>query len=282
MPKKAHNQGRTGRLLLAQKIRHEHHTDGFFGLVIQGKQRIGKSSYSQQALAESHGKWELQYAKSLKREVPVCVESNYEAVKDWVVFKPQEFLDLVLVVEEKEQAIVWDDAGYWLFALDWYEDFVKSVSKFMQLAGTIFAGIILTTPNMALISSKVMASLPNYYTCTVTKHGKDTFFNRPRLAKVYESWNYPDGKKGGVWTRWKDNFNAMLPDDYFQWYKPVRDEYLLMAKKLLSKEVRSLKKKDTKSEEAEYMETVHTATGGSEKLKEVNEVLANIESSLQG
>lgn len=280
MPKSSKSMGKTGRLILGQKINAEHKTDGFFGLVVQGKQRIGKSSYTQQSLAEACGKWEKMYVKSLKRESMVCVERDYEAVKEWVVFKPEEFLDLTLKVDVKSRAVIWDDAGYWLFALDWYEEFVKAVSKFMQLAGTLFAAIILTTPNQTLISSKVMASLPNYYVCNVTKTKADTYSLRPRVAKVYESWNYPDGKKGGVYVRWRDRFNAMLPDSHFAWYKPVRDGYLDLAKKLLKKEVRSLKKQSvSQTEESEYMEAVAKATGGAEHIKEITEVLGQIEES---
>ena len=73
------------------------------------------------------------------------------------MFKPEEFLDKVLEVDEKEKALIWDDAGYWLFSLDWYEPFVKAVSRWMQVAGTQFACIILTTPKRSLISSKVLA-----------------------------------------------------------------------------------------------------------------------------
>jgi len=85
MPKKANLLGNTGRLLLAKKIRKEHLSDGFFGLVVQGRQRIGKSSYTQQSLAESNGSWERQYVEALSREANVCVKRNYEAVKNWSV-----------------------------------------------------------------------------------------------------------------------------------------------------------------------------------------------------
>jgi len=47
--------GKTGRLILGQKINAEYQTDGFFDLVVQGKQRIGKSSYVSQCLAEAQG-----------------------------------------------------------------------------------------------------------------------------------------------------------------------------------------------------------------------------------
>ena len=58
MPKRTKAKGNTGRLMLAQKINAEYMTDGFFGLVVQGRQRIGKSSYTQRCLAESYGEWE--------------------------------------------------------------------------------------------------------------------------------------------------------------------------------------------------------------------------------
>ena len=44
------------------------------------------------------------------------MKADYESVKPWMVFKPEEFLDKVLKVEEK--ALIWDDVGYWLFSLD--------------------------------------------------------------------------------------------------------------------------------------------------------------------
>jgi len=55
MPKSSKRMGKTGRLILAQKINAEYMSDDFSGLVVQGKQRIGKSSYTQQCLAESYG-----------------------------------------------------------------------------------------------------------------------------------------------------------------------------------------------------------------------------------
>jgi len=74
MPKQPKSRGKTGRLILAQKINAECMSDGFFGQVVQGKQRIGKSSYTQQSLAEAFGDWDKMYAPSLKRESGVCEE----------------------------------------------------------------------------------------------------------------------------------------------------------------------------------------------------------------
>lgn len=262
-------------LQLALKINQEQRFDGFSAICIEGKQRLGKSSYGSQCLAEANGKW------TFKPKLIRCDEPDYEAVKPWMVFPPKEFLNLVLNVETgtKEKAAFWDDAGFWLFALDWYEPFVKAVSRYVQLAGRQFAFLILTTPNKRLISGKVLEALPDLYVCKVVRSGKDTYYRRPRVAKVYEKWDYPDGKKGGVKTRWRDKFNAMLPDEFFKWYKPRSDHYMDIGIKILQSEVRKLGSKMDTKDKAEVMETVHTAVGDPSRLTEIHEVLKNLEST---
>ena len=96
-------------LHLAQRVLKETAYDGFFALVVDGVQRIGKSSYVIKGLAFANGEW-------VYEPEPICVKADYESVKPWMVFKPEEFLDLVLKVEEK--ALICDDVGYWLFSLD--------------------------------------------------------------------------------------------------------------------------------------------------------------------
>ena len=114
---------------------------------------------------------------------PRCVKPDFDSVKPWVIFKPQEFLDKVLEVDEKQKCLIWDDAGYWVFSLDWYEPFVKAVSRWMQVAGTQFACIILMTSEQSLISSKILAALPNHHICHITKtrNEKNTYYKRLRF-----------------------------------------------------------------------------------------------------
>jgi len=258
---------------LAWRINDEYLFDGFAGIVVEGRQRVGKSSYVSQALASAFGEWEY------KPEIR-CVQPNFEAVKPWMVFPPKEFLELVLNQTKKEKAVIWDDAGFWLFALDWYEPFVKSVSRYIQLAGRQFAFLILTTPNKNLISSKVLAALPSMYVCKVVRnraYGRDSYKFRPRIAKVYEKWDYPDGKKGGVKTRWKDNFNCILDDSFYEWYKPKSEHYMDIGLEILRREVNKITKKMDRKDEEEKMEKVFQVTGNPEKLNELDEVIKNLE-----
>lgn len=261
-------------LQLAWRINHEQKFDGFGAICIEGKQRIGKSSYSSQSLAEAQGEWSF-HGRTIK-----CEEANFDEVKPWMVFPPKEFLALVLDIPigVKEKAAIWDDAGFWLFALDWYEPFVKAVSRYMQLCGRQFGFLILTTPSKKLISGKVLEALPDLYVCKIVRRGKDTVVRRPRLAKVYERWDYPDGKKGGVKTRWRDRFDAMLPDSFFKWYKPKSDKYMNIGLEILKKEVMVLRARMDKREKGDFMEKVHTVAGDPELIKEFGEVLGNLES----
>lgn len=260
-------------LKLAWKINHEYVFDGFFGMIVEGKQRIGKSSYACQSLASAFGEWS--YTEEADGVVyATCTKPNYEEVKRWVVFPPKQFLQKVMEVPigRKEKALYWSDAGFWLFVLDWYAPFVKAVAKYLQLSGRQFGVILLSSPNKKLISSKVMESIPEMYVCRVIKLGSDSTRFRPRLAKVYQRWDYPDGKKGGVKTRWRDKFNALMPDTFFGWYKPISDHYLDIGKRMLQREIAAMQKKSNKTKE-EHMEVVHEVVGDPEVLSEVHEVL---------
>lgn len=278
MPSKLSWQGSIKKpySLTAWNINQAYYFDGFFPVVVEGVQRIGKSAYSSKAFAQAFGEWVV-------KPEPRCVKANLDAVKDWMTFLPREYLDIIMDVHEKERGLILDDAGLWLYALDWYQPFVKAVNKWMQVCGTRFGSIFLTTPNKNLISSKVLDALPELRVCRVVKRGKDSYDNRPRLAKLYQRWDYPDGKKGGVKTRWSDKFNAMLPDNYFNWYKPRRDKYVDIALTLLRSEIRKIDQKlsgrdiEKAAEEEGIMETVHRVVGDESHLKEVNEVIRDLE-----
>lgn len=259
---------------LAWRINHEHYLDGFFGMIVEGKQRIGKSSFCCQSLAEAFGEWE--YEEEGDTMYAHCKKPNYEEVKKWVVFPPKQFLDKILSIDigDKEKAIYWSDAGFWLFVLDWYQPFVKSVAKYIQLSGRQFAAVFFSTPNKKLLSSKVIESIPEIYVCRIIKESRDTPRFRPRIAKIYERWDYPDGKKGGVRTRWHDKFNAIMPDHFFSWYKPISDHYLEIGRDILEAEVAAMRKKTkTQDELEEQLDKVAKVVGEPNRLKEVSEVL---------
>lgn len=270
--------------ITAWEINQAYYFDAFMAQVIEGRQRIGKSSYGSKAMAQAFGEWTLENVNGVKE--PRCVKSNFEEVKPWMTFLPKEYLQIIMDVVEKERGLILDDAGIWLYSLDWYDPFVKSVNKWMQVGGTRFGTLLMTTPNKRLISGKVLEALPDLKVCRISKIGYDSLYSRPRLARVYEVWDYPDGKRGGVKTMWEDKFNAMLPNDYYAWYKPKREQYVDVALRLMQSDLVKAKQKyegmsvDEKIKVAEregIMEDVHKVVGDPEQLAEVDEVIKILE-----
>ncbi|RLF99480.1 MAG: hypothetical protein DRN49_04330 [Thaumarchaeota archaeon] len=265
-------------LTLAWYIRAAYRLDDFFAVITEGVQRIGKTSLSSQASAEAFGEWEVYEVKKYGVNLPAvgCTKPNYDKVKEHMVFLPREFLNVVTRLEtgKKQPVLIWDDAGFWLYALDWYEPFVKAVNKYIQLAGRQFSCIIFTTPSQHLISSKVLQAMPDFCLCRITKIGFDTPRRKLRQAKFYQRWDYPDGTKGGVYLYWVDRFDAMLPDEFYRWYKPISDGYLEQGKKLLKREVRRLDRRAAReSKPDEVMEQAYKLAGDPDKLKEIDEIL---------
>jgi len=253
-------------------------------MVIEGKQRIGKTSYVSQGMAEAHGEWSYNPFRE-------CVKKEFgQEMRKWITFPPEEFLDVILDVgiTEKHRAILWDDAGFWLFVLDWYDPFVKTVAKYIQLAGRQFGCVLFTTPSQKLMSGKVLDAMPDLLVCKVVhdwEKGEDTGKVRPRLASIYERWDYPDGKKGGVRKRWRDRFNAILPDEYFAWYQPKSQHYLDEAMQILKAERQIMRLKlekrasaaeEAKKQESNLQEAIIKVAGSEERLKEVDEVIKQL------
>ncbi len=58
--------------------------------------------------------------------------------KEDLVFSPQDFIKLVpWLISEKRKAkcILWVDAGLWTYALDWFDHWIKSATKFLNGLG---------------------------------------------------------------------------------------------------------------------------------------------------
>lgn len=206
-------------------------------IVYGGLLGTGKSSYCIKALAEVLGSH-----PGRADNVP-----NYEAVKEYIVFPPNEFVDRVLHQKKREKAICWDDMGLWLFALNWYDPFVKATVKYFNVMRTDWAAIIGNTPSPKMVVGKIQA-FPESIRVKIKKAASNIDHpRRPRLAQAYRLWSTPDLKRTGVTTRgmWRDEYSALLPDDfYFNWYKPKRDEYAQIAKELMFKELEKLKKRE--------------------------------------
>lgn len=227
----------------AKMIMHAYKVDEFLPWIVYGPLGWGKSAYSIKVAALIYGNMK---------------EYNFEAVKNYIVFHPKEFIKRCeeMDMDRRDPVLIWDDAGLWLHALDHQHPFTKSVAKYLNVARTDWGSLIFTTPWPAWIIKKVRG-LPQ---CMMTKIMKDVdsqpsvipgrrILYKKRIARTYRSWVAPDMKKTGVRTIHEDRFTAWLPDDFFDWYKPMRNRFAEVAKHMMARALKRAKMVEMKPEE---------------------------------
>lgn len=186
---------------------------------------IGKSTLTIKVLAEIKGRPKPQ----LVDEWPL----DYEQVKTRVKFYPEDVVDLCKELTDKgrrEEAFIWDDAGLWLNAMEWNDPFVIAFTKYLNIARTNWAAIILTTPVPEWVLKKFRTSEGLIFVKITKVPGAKTYKGRIREARAYRRWIHPDRTKHGVRSLFNMVYDASLPNDfYYDWYKPLRDSYAKAA-----------------------------------------------------
>lgn len=206
-----------GGLALAKEIQSAYEKNQSRQVVIYGETGVGKSVYAIKVLKQLYDD-----------------PQHPEEWKQYIVFTPEQFITLVTkLLREKRRAkcIVWDDAGYWLFALDWNDPKVKAAMKMFQVSRTVTAAIIFTTPAVQMIIKKIQA----FEGIRIGKVMKRTSGDSNlRLCKVYRNTIAAFGKRY-VKQKYEDDFSVMLPDGDYNWYAPIRERYLEDATELMKK-----------------------------------------------
>jgi len=214
--------------------------------IVYGPYGYGKTAFSIKVLAQVYGKYD---------EDGNLVEPCYDwhVIRNHLFFHPKEFIDALLDSEkiksqheydnEKIKCIVWDDAGFWLYSLMWYDRFVKAVGQYMNVARTHFSSIIFTTPSPNNVIKKIRG-LPQLITVKIMKASNDRFPSQRfrRIARGYRWWRLPDMKKQGVKPLFEDRFSCKLPDDIYEEYMKMRSEYADYAVLMMKKELEILQK----------------------------------------
>ena len=224
-------------LVTAHLINKAYYRDEFKLFIVYGPLGIGKSAYALKVAKEVYDDW--------------------DTVKNHIVFHPEDFVARCLSMSEKgkrDKVLVWDDAGLWLFAMDFTNPFIKAILKYMNVARTNWGALILTTPTPTWVLYK-MRTFPQTINIKITKMESGdtpghTTPRRMRIARAYRSWVAPDFKKQGVRTIYEDHYDAMLPNDLFwDWYKPLRDSYAKQAAQLMQTELNKVSEKIAKKAE---------------------------------
>lgn len=173
---------------------------------VYGPLRYGKTSYGMKTLAALYGTWDP------------------EVLKKFVVYAPEELIPALDIPRKygKQPALLWDDAGVHLSAMKWEDPILKRICEAFNLIGTLYAGVILTTPLPTYVIKKIRG-LPSCASIRIYKMNGNP--NKPRTARGYYQWLAPDMKKSGVKPFINDEFSAILPTKFYEWYEPYRNKY---------------------------------------------------------
>ena len=224
--------------------------DEFKPFIIQGDNGFGKSSYANTLIADVYGQifnnghpfWgDYNYGDRFTKEIrewfemhigfqPIEVLDEWQFKdkrEDWLnkrlgpyprsLFNNWQFKD-----KKRDYVYHWDDAGAFLHSLDFQDPFVKETGKYMQLVRTDWACVIFSAISAEDITSKVRG-LRNAIIIDIIKNS-DKYHPFRRIASAY-IWR--ENYKGRAWKdyQWEDVFNAHVPNDFYDWYHPLRDKY---------------------------------------------------------
>jgi len=223
-------------LALTSKINKAFYGDEFKSFILYAPLGLGKTALAIQCLLE------LYFLKDIRKAILdhgarcnvwdyIDNEKVLNMVKTHLVFHPKNFLLACRRLTERDKALLWDDAGLWLFSLDFKDPFVNAVSKFMSVARTKFGAIIFTTPHPSHVIKKIR-TLPDAVVVKVYKYTNSRWL---RKAKHYQWWSTPDGKKSGVRGKEVEKFSCHIPDFIYDWYLPLRKRYADMALDMMQK-----------------------------------------------
>ena len=203
---------------LIQKALHNNECRNF---IAYGPLGYGKTSFALQVLMEVYG------------------TQDPDILSKYFFFDPKEFLAKVTKFKKQVPAVAWDDAGVWLYYMDFQSGLIKSVSKLMQLIRTRTASVIYTTPTPTLILGR-LRNFPQTTTLKISKIGgepRPNYKNNMRRVTAYQSYLLPDLHKQRVRKLYVDDFSCMLDQDVYEWYTEERRGYIEQIEEQLQGEL---------------------------------------------
>ncbi len=163
---------------------------------------------------------------------------------DYMGWNPEDNVNRWLDLTERIPCYHWDDAGYWLFSLNWNDPLLIGVQEYMNVVGTDMNCLLLSTPDPTWILSKIATNPGMMRIKIIKRYGSRRSLSPPpsvrfgRRAIGYRPYRLPDLKKTGVNKILVDDFSCKFPDHFYSWYKPTRDKYAKAAKLAIKEALR--------------------------------------------
>ena len=275
---------------LSKRLVHNHYDDECEIFMVYGTpQGIGKTGYVNHVLADLHGYLkckdeELVRAMWVKPEQATSMpkwESDWKTAETLNFYPPDEVVDKCLYMLDHDivdVAFHWDDAGTWLYVMEYHDPFVIAFMEYLGLARSNWkGGIILSTPFKEWILRKLQTA-EGILQIKITKPaGTDRrYIWKPRKATCYKKVRYP-GSTRAYWPRqFIDRFIAIMPDSFYEWYEPRRNKYakLVAVKMKLAVQKRKTRGWDVSKAE-EVLEQMEKHIGrANDKAQDLREAIS--------
>lgn len=200
-----------------------------------GPHGVGKSAYMAKCLSQAYQTWDP------------------EVLKKFIIWKPEMFENLLDFVEKEDKEYIMlacDDAGLWLDALRWNHPLLAAIGEYFDVIRTHFHSVILTSPWPMNIIKRIRG-VPQAITIHIVKAaGSPHYRTKPREARGYRMYRLPDMRRFGAQPLFRDHFFAIMPEKFFQWYKPARRGFTSQAYKNVSQKIRDYRKEQEAAEKA--------------------------------
>lgn len=194
--------------------------------IAYGGHGSGKSTYLAKCLSQCYETW------------------NPEILKDYMVWKPEMFTDVIDRVERTGKNYMMlgcDDAGVWLNAMKWNHPLLEAISEYMDVIRMHFNSIMFTTPWPMHVIKRIRG-LPQAITIKIVKVNSNP--SKPREARGYTQYTLPDLRHMSVKPEFIDKFFAIMPEKFYKWYFPARKGFTTEAYQHLKEEIMRYGRKD--------------------------------------
>lgn len=229
-------------LSLSRIIGRAYRFGDFLLIIIYGALRSGKSAYAMKVMGQVY---EYFFGRPL----------SIDLIDQYMGFHPNEVVQQWMEITKPLPMYIWDDAGFWLYSMDWNDPLLKAVQKYINVIGTDMSCLMLTTPDPTWILSKLL-NMPGTLRGRVIK--SDSIFGASdspsklwaRKVRGYKPYRSPDLKKTGVNVKWEDTYSCYIQDDVYEYYFPKRKHYATMAKQNIGNVLLKVRAKAKKEDES--------------------------------
>lgn len=244
-------------LALARLIASSYLKDDFLLVIIYGNLRMGKSAYAMKVMGQVY---------DYLRGRPLSID----LIDEYLAWHPTEVIEKWSSITKRIPMFIWDDAGYWLFTMNWHDPLMIEIQKYFNVVGTDMNTLVLTTPDPTWILGKLL-NMPGTIRVKVIKRDGGVGDSKTRLyareARGYKPYRSPDLKKTGVNRILTDQFSCYIPDDIYAFYQPRREHYTRLAKRKMRDVMLAKMKLDGGVEESQIDERIKVAVDSVKRRK---------------